>query len=86
MKSSSSSITRCSRCGAQIIFLRMKSGKSMPVNTNFVNYKCGGKDRIVLRNGNVVAGTVTNDAEHADGYGYISHFATCKYANQFRRK
>ena len=58
------------------MFLRMKSGKSMPVNTNFVNYKCGGKDRIVLRNGNVVTGTVTNDAEHADGYGYISHFAT----------
>lgn len=87
MKSSSSSITRCSRCGAQIMFLRMKSGKSMPVNTNFVNFRRdGGKDRIVLANGEVTSGTIVTDPGEAQGFGYVSHFATCEYAQTFRRK
>ena len=80
-----SGFTHCSKCGARIMFLRMTSGKKMPVDTNFVNYTAGGKDRIVLTNGKVVAGTVVNDPQKADGFGYISHFATCKYANNFRK-
>ena len=79
--------SQCKRCGARIIFVKMKSGKTMPVNPNFVNYrKDGGKDRIVLANGEVMAGTIVTDPGDADGYGYTSHFATCKYANMFRRK
>ena len=36
----------------------------------------GGKERLVLPNGEVVAGERCK-AKEADGYGYISHFATC---------
>ena len=51
----------------------------MPVDTTFVNFKRepGGKDRIVLPSGDVLACTAWVTAEEADGYGYISHFATC---------
>lgn len=50
----------------------------MPVDPVFVDYKQveGGKERIVKPDGTVVAGERC-DASEADGYGYISHFATC---------
>lgn len=50
----------------------------MPVDPQFVDYKKvqGGKERIVLPSGEVVSGKRCKAAE-ADGYGYISHFATC---------
>lgn len=79
--------SQCRKCGARIIFVRMKSGKSMPVNPNFVNFRRdGGKDRIVLANGEVTSGTIVTDPGEAQGFGYVSHFATCEYAQTFRRK
>lgn len=78
----------CSKCGQQILWVKTSAGKNMPCNPNFVYYKeqSGGKDRIVLPNGSVVAGEVQSHPEYATGYGYISHFATCEFANTFRRK
>lgn len=80
-------VSQCRSCGTRIIFIRMKSGKSMPVNPTFVNYKNnpGGKDRIVLPSGDVIACDANVSAEEADGYGYISHFATCPNAGKHRR-
>lgn len=79
--------SQCRKCGARILFVRMKSGKSMPVNPNFVNFRRdGGKDRIVLANGEVTSGTIVTDPGEAQGFGYVSHFATCEYAQTFRRK
>lgn len=79
--------SQCRKCGARIIFVRMKSGKSMPVNPNFVNFRRdGGNDRIVLANGEVTSGTIVTDPGEAQGFGYVSHFATCEYAQTFRRK
>ena len=52
---------QCKRCGARIVdFKKIK----------------GGKERLVLQSGEVVAGERCRASE-ADGYGYISHFATC---------
>lgn len=85
---SGNKLGRCKSCGQQVIWIKTASGKNMPCNPAFVYYKekAGGKDRIVLPNGEVVVGEVQENAEYADGYGYISHFATCEYANMFRRK
>ncbi len=77
---------KCSKCGKRILFVRMKSGKAMPVDPGLLNYTKGGKERVVLPSGEVVAGTYVSDPAKADGYGYKSHFATCEYANMFRRK
>lgn len=70
---------KCRACGCRIRFIRMKSGKAMPVDETFVNYRLvkGGKDRIVTPDGRVVACLANVDGTVADGYGYISHFATC---------
>lgn len=79
---------KCRRCGKQIMFIKMKSGKSMPVDSTFVNFRMnsGGKDRIVLTSGEVIACDANVDSSSADGYGYISHFATCHNAGRQRKK
>ncbi len=75
----------CRRCRKPIVFVRMKSGKTMPCDPEYRSFVKGGKDRIVLPEGKVVSGTITDNAVENDGWGYVSHFATCPYADQFRR-
>lgn len=78
-RSSGSQFAQCRSCGARIIWMKTAAGKNMPVDPTFVYYKEqeGGKDRIVLPNGEVVAGKIQETSDGATGYGYISHFATC---------
>lgn len=82
----SGNIGKCRKCGKRIMFVRMKSGKSMPVDETFVNYRLEtlGKDRIVTPDGDVVVCTAGVDAKEADGFGYVSHFATCSDARQHK--
>lgn len=79
---------RCQKCKKQIVWIRTAAGKNMPCDANFKYYKeePGGKDRIVLPNGQVVIGTFLDGPEHSDGFGYISHFATCEFSQMFRKK
>lgn len=68
---------QCKRCGARIVWVKTLAGKNMPVDPELVDFKKikGGKERLVLQSGEVVAGERCRASE-ADGYGYISHFAT----------
>ena len=79
---------KCKSCGQRIRFVRMRSGKSMPVNEQLVNYKLEdkGKDKIVTPKGDVVSCISGVDVSEADGYGYISHFATCPNAQKHRKR
>lgn len=52
------------KCGAEIKFVKLKSGKLMPFDTI--------KTKVLLENGEI------HD-------GYISHFITCKFSNEFRK-
>lgn len=63
----------------RILWVRMKSGKNMPVDMALHNYKkdSTGKEKIVTPDGEVVAGRILV-GERGDGAGYISHFASCK--------
>ena len=78
---------QCRSCGKRIRFIRMKSGKSMPVDDAILNYKVDpkGKERIVTPGGDVVACVTGVSAGEATGFGYISHFATCPNANRHRK-
>lgn len=88
VKMSKGSFGHCSGCGEQVIWIRTKAGKNMPCNTTLVDYRreAGGKDKIVLPSGEVVSGTIVSSSDSSDGHGYISHFATCKNAKNFRRR
>ena len=76
----------CRSCGKRIRFIKMQSGKSMPVDDCLVTYKveAGGKDKIVTQSGTVVSGIIGVGLGMADGVGYISHFATCPKAGKRR--
>ena len=69
----------CRNCGRQIMWIKTKAGKNMPVNPQFVNYLevRGGRERIVTSDGRVVVGEKCEPKESKE-IGYISHFATCK--------
>ena len=96
----------CRSCGRQIIWIKTKAGKNMPVDPALVNYRKpdsrtalekmtapdGGTsyrspkdiklEKIVTPDGEVVSAEKV-DSGSAEGYGYISHFATCP---NYRRK
>ena len=62
-------VSQCRYCGKRIRFIRMSSGKAMPVDDLLVNYRvdASGKDRIVTPNGEVVVGVANVQANDADG-------------------
>jgi len=77
----------CRSCGAEIKFIKMKSGKWNPVNPGARTIiKDGGKEVLVTESGELISGTFASLEEGANGSGYVSHFATCPYAGSHRRQ
>lgn len=81
-------ITHCRACGAEIMFIKTFAGKSIPVDAESKYYikDNRGKQKIVTPNGEVISAELTDESEKATGIGYVSHFATCPEADQFRKK
>ena len=77
--------TKCRKCGAEIKFIKTTSGKWLPVDAKPVYYSLiGKKDRVVTTDGRVISCTIVDTA--TDCVGYMPHWATCEFANEFRRK
>ena len=80
---------RCRSCGGQVLWIRMKSGKAMPVDPCVHSFrkKEDGSQNIVTEYGEVVRGEFSDyEKEGADGVGYISHFASCPAAGMHRKR
>lgn len=76
----------CRYCGKRIFWMRMASGKNMPVDQELYNYELSdGNDKIVTPNGEVVSGKIVY-GKPGDGVGYQSHFASCPAARQARKR
>lgn len=78
---SSNPFGTCTYCGKRIMWIRTKAGRNMPVDPTMINYRrpvAGekAKEKIVTPQGEVVSVNRANSKE-AEGFGYISHFATC---------
>lgn len=69
----------CRGCGKQILWIRTVAGKNMPVDPEVIIFKNrgSGSERIVLDSGEVVSAARCSADEQPDGYGHISHFASC---------
>ena len=80
-------MARCKKCGKEIIWIKTPSGRSMPCDPEEVVYwkDSKGKGRVVTPNGEVVACRLDGDPQEATGMGYVSHFATCPNAEEFRK-
>ena len=81
--------SKCKSCGAEILWIKMGSGKMMPVDAKPISYSevflPGTKDTLTLvtEKGTLVS-TVFDPG--GDNIGYTSHFATCPNANQHRKR
>ena len=73
----------CKGCGAQILFI-----SKMPVNPEQVTYwrRAGAKGKVVTPNGEVLSCDFEGGPQKATGVGYVTHFATCPKAADFRRR
>ena len=79
-------MSKCRSCGAEIIFIQMKSGKWNPVDPQIRTIrKDGGKEVLITKSGELIQGTFASVEDGANGSGYISHFATCPNADQHRK-
>ena len=74
----------CRKCGANIKFIKTIGGKWLPVNPAAAYYilLCN-IDLIVTEDVRIFACTVVDMI--TDCVGFIPHWATCEYANDFRR-
>ena len=82
-------MAKCKGCGAELKFIKLKSGKAIPVNPTsvFIEDK-NGSEIIVTTDGRISNGRkeiITSQNKFLTR-GYISHFATCPFADQLRRR
>jgi len=81
--------SRCKKCGAPIVWIRTEDGKWMPCDEGLVEYKAGTtpdyEDRVVNQNGEVIQCTFDFQC-NPDGLARIPHWATCPFADDFRRR
>ena len=77
-------MSRCRGCGAEIEWLRMKSGKVMPVDPEPVFVAEGGNQVFITDEGETITGSATE--ENTGEVGFIPHWTTCPVAGQFRKR
>ena len=85
--------SRCSGCGAEVIWIKTKANRrKMPVDAEpvWVLQQAGG-DTCLLKDGGVFFGRKIGDAWDDDPDAnvvqvYESHFATCPVGGQFRNR
>lgn len=79
---------RCRGCGAPIAFIKTVKGKTMPVDPDPVDFvpDTAGRALYVTADGLVLHGAPPSDADPDVHQGWISHFATCPRAADFRRR
>lgn len=80
----------CRSCGAEIGFIRLTSGKYMPVDPTPVRFgDCTKRENLVTPAGVVrsinPAALMLAMPDFADGFGYRSHYFTCPQAAAHRR-
>lgn len=82
-------MAKCKGCGEEIKFIRMSSGRVIPVNPSPVYIVEGsGREIVVTQDGTIANGILSPDGRVPPGKraGWVSHFATCPMAGKFRRR
>ena len=77
-------MSRCKGCGAEIDWVRMKSGKSMPVDPEPVFVAEGGKEIFITDEGDTITGTATESK--TGEVAFVPHWATCPASKNFKRR
>lgn len=78
----------CRGCGARIDWIKMKTGKMMPVDPEAVMVIEGeGREVFVTDEGETISGRRALPEEEDMGLrvGFVPHWSTCRRAGDFRR-
>ena len=75
----------CKSCGTEIKWIKMASGKNMPVDAKPISYRIewNGDLTLVTEEGKGTKGVFDPGS---DKIGYISHFSSCPNANYHRSR
>ena len=80
-------MAKCRSCGAEIKFIKMKSGNWNPVEIPKRTIKMdGGGEILITESGELIRGTFASFEDGANAEGYVSHFARCPAAGEYRRR
>lgn len=80
-------MARCRGCGAEIDWIKTRAGKNMPVDPEPVFVAVDdGSDVFVTDEGEVIRGREVPTNDGSAEVAFVSHWATCPLAGQFRRK
>ncbi len=81
-------MAKCRSCGAEIVWVLMKSGNSMPCDPALVPFwaKFHGKGKVVTQEGDVVSCEFEGPLDDMTNVGYIPHWATCPFSRAHKRK
>lgn len=81
-------MSKCRSCGAEIMWIKTVNGKNMPVDAEpvYFHQDPSGAEIFVTKGGAVVRGITAKPGENDVSTGYNSHFATCPFADQHRRR
>lgn len=74
----------CKGCGAQIDWVKVESGKMMPVEGDYITYDEADIGDVLIADDGLVLRI--NDHNEIPGFaGRISHFSVCPEGNEFRK-
>lgn len=81
-------MSRCRSCGAEIIWVKMQSGKKMPCDPPLLPFWWSpkGEHTLITQDGETVTGDLDGEPDEVTDVGRISHWATCPHADNHRRK
>ena len=73
----------CRKCGEPLIFIQSKRGRAIPCDPDLATHVLTPGVVVVTPDGQVLRGT--EESKETSVQGYISHFSSCPYAEDFRK-
>jgi hypothetical protein len=73
----------CRKCGEPLIFVQSKKGRAIPCDPDLQTHVLAPGVVVVTPDGQVLRGTW--ESRGTSVQGYISHFSSCHYAEEFRK-
>lgn len=80
--------TRCAACGKPITWMKTKAGKSMPCDSQLVQYweDENGQDKVITHAGEIVRCSLQGPGDERTGLGRVPHWGSCTNPNRFRKR
>lgn len=79
----------CKKCGKPIVWTRTKKGRWMCLDEGLKRYRANkkGKDRVVTEWGETITCDILADDDKSfpTGMARVPHWATCPFADEFRK-